>query len=326
MNEETCMFRFIGVAALCAAMLGAADLRAQAEWPVKPVRIIVPSSPGGGTDTIARLLATHFSSALGQQFVIDNRAGAAGLIGYQIAARTAGDGYTLLVAPTTITSIHLVVKNPQFDVVKDFAPITQVVASAQVLVVHPSLPASSVRDLVALAKKNPNELTFASPGEGSVPHLAMELLKNMAGIRMTHIPYKGVTPGLTDVIGGRVAAMLVNVISARPHIDAGKLRALAVSSRKRAASLPAVPTVSEAGYGDYEALQWFGLFAAVGTPPRVLSRLHTLSVAALRDPETKKRLADEEPIGNSPAEFAKVISAEVAKWTKVARAANLQPQ
>jgi tripartite-type tricarboxylate transporter receptor subunit TctC len=298
---------------------------AQTAWPVKPVRIIVPSSPGGGTDTIARLLGTHFSNAVGQQFVIDNRAGAAGLIGYQIAARTAGDGYTLLVAPTTITTLHLVVRNPQYDVLKDFAPVSQIVASTQALVVHPSLPAKSLPELVALAKKSP-DLSFASPGEGSVPHLAVELLKMMTGMQMTHVPYKGVTPGLTDVIGGRVSAMLVNVISARPHVESGKLRAIAVSARKRAEALPSVPTVTEAGYGDYEALQWFGLFATAGTPPSILSRLHTLTVAALREPETKKRLADEDPIGNSPAEFARIIKAEVEKWTKVARAAKIQPR
>jgi tripartite-type tricarboxylate transporter receptor subunit TctC len=319
------MYAVLCIAALSSYLTLSLEAHAQTDWPVKPVRIIVPSSPGGGTDTIARLLGAHFSSALGQQFVIDNRAGAAGLIGYQIAARTAGDGYTLLVAPTTITSIHLVTKNPQFDVAKDFAPITQVVASTQALVVHPSLPAKSVRDLVALARKSP-DLTFASPGEGSVPHLAMELLKLMTGMQMTHIPYKGVSPALSDVIGGRVSAMLVNVISARPHIDAGRLRALAVSARKRADALPNVPTVAEAGFGDYEALQWFGLFATAGTPPRILSRLHTLTVAALREPETKKRLADEEPIGNSPEEFARIIKAEVGKWTKVARAAKLQAQ
>ncbi|MDO8631803.1 MAG: tripartite tricarboxylate transporter substrate binding protein, partial [Phycisphaerales bacterium] len=302
---------------LCLATNG----HAQTAWPTKFVRILVPSSPGGGTDTIARLLGAHFSAALGQSIVIENRAGAGGLIGYQIAAQASGDGYTLLVAPTTITSIHLVTKNPRFDVVRDFVPITQVVASAQVLVVHPTIAARSINELVALAKKSPQELTFASPGEGSVPHLAVELLKHMTGMQMTHIPYKGVAPGLTDVVGGHVATMLVNVISARPHIEAGKLRALAVSSRKRIAALPAVPAVTEAGYGDYEALQWFGLFATAGTSPRIVSRLHTLTVAALRDPDTKKRLADEEPIGNTPQEFAQVIRAEVEKWTKVARAA-----
>ena len=319
------MFAVRSLTALAVLLSSPLPAHAQSDWPVKPVRIIVPSSPGGGTDTIGRLLGAHFSSALGQQFVIDNRAGAAGLIGYQIAARTAGDGYTLLVAPTTITSIHLVTKNPQFDVTRDFAPITQVVASTQALVVHPSIPAKTVQELVAIARKSP-DLTFASPGEGSVPHLAMELLKLMTGMQMTHIPYKGVSPALTDVIGGRVSAMLVNVISAKPHIDAGRLRAVAVSARKRADALPTVPTVTEAGYGDYEALQWFGLFATAGTPPRILSRLHTLTVAALRDPETKKRLADEEPIGNSPEEFGRIIRAEVAKWTKVARAAKVQAQ
>jgi tripartite-type tricarboxylate transporter receptor subunit TctC len=319
------MYRLIRLVLLAAPLL-VGDLHAQTDWPAKPVRIIVPSSPGGGTDTIGRLLAAHFSAALGQQFIIENRAGAAGAIGYAVTARAPGDGYTLLVAPTTITSIHLVLKNPQFDALRDFTPITQVVASAQVLVVHPSLPPRSIRDLVALAKKNPDELTFASPGEGSVPHLAVELLKNMTNIQMRHIPYKGVTPGLTDVIGGRVAAMIVNIISAKPHVDAGKLRALAVTSRKRAAALPGLPTVSEAGYGDYEALQWFGLLAPAGTPARIVSRLHTLTAAALRDPETKKRLADEEPIGNAPEEFARVMKSEVEKWTKVARAANLRPQ
>ena len=302
------------------------EVHAQPDWPVRPVRIVVPSSPGGGTDTIGRLLGAHFSIALGQQFVIDNRAGAAGAVGYAITARAPADGYTLLIAPTTITSLHLVLNNPQFDALRDFTPITQVVASAQVLAAHPAIKARSIADLVQIAKKDPGELTFASPGEGSVPHLAVELLKNMAGIEMRHIPYKGVAPALTDVIGGRVAVMIVNVISAKPHVDAGRLRALAVTSRKRAEALPNVPTLSESGYADYEALQWFGLFAPSGTPPRIVSRLHVLTVAALRDPDTRKRLADEDPIGNSPEEFARVIKAEVAKWTKVARAANLRPQ
>jgi tripartite-type tricarboxylate transporter receptor subunit TctC len=314
------------VAAACGAMFWIAAAHAQTDWPTKPVRIIVPSSPGGGTDTVARLLGTHFSSALGQSFVIENRAGAAGLIGYQLAAKARGDGYTLLVAPTTITSIHLVTKNPQFDVARDFVPISQVVASSQALVVHPTLAARSVRDLAALAKQSPNVLTFASPGEGSVPHLAVELLKIMTGMKLTHVPYKGVNPALTDVIGGRVATMLVTVISAKPHVEAGKLRAIAVSSRKRAEALPNVPTVDESGYAGYEALQWFGLFTTAGTPPPVVSKVHALTVAALREPDAKKRLADEEPVGNTPQEFAKIIKAEVAKWTKVARAANIQPQ
>ena len=307
-----------------AALIAATAAQAQTEWPVKPVRLVVPSSPGGGTDTLGRLLGAHFTTALGQQFIIENRAGAAGLIGYQYAARLPGDGYNLLVAPTTITSLPLIRKDAQYDVLRDFAPITQLVASTQALVVHPSVPARSVRELVALAKRSPGELTFASPGEGSVPHLAMELLAMMTGTKMTHVPYKGVGPGLTDVIGGRVAAMLVNVISAKPHIDRGKLRALAVSSRGRADALSGVPTVTEAGYGDYEALQWFGLFAPANTPPQVISRLHQLAAEALRTPAMKKRLVGEEPIGNTPEAFSQAIKAEVAKWTKVAQAAKLQ--
>jgi tripartite-type tricarboxylate transporter receptor subunit TctC len=312
---------------LCAAvcLACACPVHAQTSWPAKPVRVIVPAAPGGGTDTIGRLLAAHFTAATRQQFVVDNRGGAAGLIGYQLAARTAGDGYTLIVAPTTITTLPVLVKDAQYDVLKDFAPITQIVASSQAVVVHPSVAAKSLPDLVAHAKKSP-DLSFASPGEGSVPHLAMELLKLMTGMEMTHVPYKGVAPALADVIGGRVQVMLVNVISAKPHIEAGKLRAVAVTARKRAEALPAVPTVTEAGYGDYEALQWFGLFAIAGTPPAIVAQLHTLTVAALREPETKKRLADEEPIGNSPLEFARIIKTEVEKWRKVARAAKLQPR
>jgi tripartite-type tricarboxylate transporter receptor subunit TctC len=323
MREKSESLFWAIAASLCIGAV--AQVQAQTSWPVKPVRVIVPAAPGGGTDMIGRLLAAHFTAATKQQFVVDNRGGAAGLIGYQLAARTAGDGYTLLVAPTTITTLALTVKDPQYDVLKDFAPVTQIVASTQALVVHPSVPVKSLPDLVALAKKTP-DLSFASPGEGSVPHLAVELLNLMTGMQMIHVPYKGVAPALADVIGGRVQVMLVNVISSKPHIEAGKLRALAVSARKRADALPAVPTVTEGGYGDYEALQWFGLFATAGTPPAVLSRLHTLTVTALREPETKKRLAEEEPIGNSPAEFARIIKAEVEKWTKVARAAKLQPR
>ncbi len=314
------LFRFAAVIPLlfaCAAF-------AQPEWPSKPVRIIVPSSPGGATDLIGRLFAAHFSAALGQQFIVENRAGASGGVGYVVTAKSPADGYTLVIATTAITSLHIVLKDVQFDALRDFSPITQAVASAQVLAVHPSIPVRNIAELVALAKKSPDSLSFASPGEGSVPHLAVELLKSMAGIRMTHIPYKGVNPALIDVVGGHVAAIVVNVISAKPQIDAGKLRALAVTSRKRAEALPKTPTIAEEGFKDYEALQWFGLLAPAGTPPRIISRLHTLAVAALRDPETRKRLAEEEPIGNSPEEFARIMKAEIEKWTRLARNAGIK--
>ena len=301
-----------------------AGVWAQPEWPNKPVRIIVPSSPGGATDLIGRLLAANFSAALGQQFIVENRAGASGGIGYVVTARSPADGYTLVISTTAITSLHIVMKDVQFDALKDFSPITQIVASAQVLAVHPSVPARSIRELVTLAKSNPDALTFASPGEGSVPHLAVELLKTMAGVRMTHVPYKGVNPALIDVIGGHVSSIVVNVISAKNNVDTGKLRALAVTSLKRAEALPNTPTVAEQGYPGYEALQWFGLLAPAGTPMRIISKLHTLTLATMRDPETKKRLAEEEPIGNTPEEFTKVMRLEIEKWSRVAKIANIK--
>ena len=301
-----------------------AGVWAQPEWPSKPVRIIVPSSPGGATDLIGRLLAANFSAALGQQFIVENRAGASGGIGYVVTARSPADGYTLVISTTAITSLHIVMKDVQFDALKDFSPITQIVASAQVLAVHPSVPARSIRELVSLAKKNPDALTFASPGEGSVPHLAVELLKTMAGVRMTHVPYKGVNPALIDVIGGHVSSIVVNVISAKNNVDTRKLRALAVTSLKRAEALPDTPTVAEEGYRGYEALQWFGLLAPAGTPPRIISKLHALTLATLRDPETKKRLAEEEPLVNTPGEFSKVMRLEIEKWSRVARLANIK--
>jgi len=317
------MRHFVAVAWIFTMGLSA-GVWAQPEWPSKPVRIIVPSSPGGATDLIGRLLAANFSAALGQQFIVENRAGASGGIGYVVTARSPADGYTLVISTTAITSLHIVMKDVQFDALKDFSPITQIVASAQVLAVHPSVPARSIRELVSLAKKNPDALTFASPGEGSVPHLAVELLKTMAGVRMTHVPYKGVNPALIDVIGGHVSSIVVNVISAKNNVDTRKLRALAVTSLKRAEALPDTPTVAEEGYRGYEALQWFGLLAPAGTPPRIISKLHALTLATLRDPETKKRLAEEEPIGNTPEEFSKVMRLEIEKWSRVARLANIK--
>ena len=317
------MKHFVAAAGMFTMGLSA-GVWAQPEWPNKPVRIIVPSSPGGATDLIGRLLAANFSAALGQQFIVENRAGASGGIGYVVTARSPADGYTLVISTTAITSLHIVMKDVQFDALKDFSPITQIVASAQVLAVHPSVPARSIRELVTLAKSNPDALTFASPGEGSVPHLAVELLKTMAGVRMTHVPYKGVNPALIDVIGGHVSSIVVNVISAKNNVDTGKLRALAVTSLKRAEALPNTPTVAEQGYPGYEALQWFGLLAPAATPMRIISKLHTLTLATLHDPETKKRLAEEEPIGNTPEEFTKVMRLEIEKWSRVAKIANIK--
>ena len=250
------------------------------------------------------------------------------MIGIEIAARAPNDGYTLLIAASTITIVPSTNSNVKYDILRDFVPISQLINSPSVLLVNPRHPIKSVQDFLVTAKAKPGELIYASAGVGSQPHMAMELLGLMAGISIQHIPYKGVAPAMTDVIGGRVASMMGNLISAKSQIDAGHLRGLAVSSLKRSAVLPSLPTVSEAGVPGYEAIQWFGLFAPAGTPAPILARLHSETVEALKSPEMQQRLAADgtEAVGNTPAEFTAQIKAELEKWSKVARAANTKAQ
>ncbi len=314
---------------LCAlALLLAATAQAQDAYPSKPVRIIVPSAPGGGTDTVARLLGQTLAKTMGQPFVIDNRPGAGNVIGAEAAARAAPDGYTLLMAPSTLAINHIVRKDLPYDVLRDFAPITQMVSLPNVLVVTASLPARSLAEFVALARQKPGELTFGSAGIGTAPHLAMELLMSATGIELRHVPYKGVAPALTDIIAGRVSGMTVNVLSARRHVDAGTLRALVVTENERMRDLPNVPTVAEAGYPKAQSFQWFGLLAPARTPPFIIVRLQAETVRALQTPEMRARLATEgaDPVGSTPAEFAALIRQEMEKWTEVARAANIKPE
>jgi tripartite-type tricarboxylate transporter receptor subunit TctC len=321
------MYRILilGLVSLC---LLAGQARAQTDYPNHPVRIIVPSAPGGGTDTVARELAQLLAKSMGQPFIIDNRPGAGNMIGIEAAARSAPDGYTLLMVASTLTILPVIHKKMPYDAARDFAPISQVVTLPQVLVVNSSAPVHSLADLIALAKKKPGQLNYASAGPGTAPHMAMELLKSMAGIDLQHVPYKGVAPALTDVIGGRMAGMIVNVLSAQPHIESGALRALAVTSRRRAETMPNIPTIAEFGFPDYEAPQWFGLLAPAGTPAPIVARLQLEVANALKTPEMKQRLIVEgaEAVGNTPADFSAAISAELAKWAAVARAANIQPQ
>jgi tripartite-type tricarboxylate transporter receptor subunit TctC len=313
------------LAAVCVAAPGA---RAQSDYPSKPVRVIVPSSPGGGTDTVTRLLTQHLSEKLGQNFYVENRPGAGSMTGIEAGARAAPDGYTLLVAASTMTSLHVVREKMRFDAVKDFAPIALLVSIPNVVVVHPSLPVQTFAELVALAKKEPGKLAFATPGLGSTVHMAMELLKSSAKIDMLHVPYNGVAPGLTDVVAGRVPVMLVNAASAKSHLDAGSLRPLAVSSLKRASALPNLPTVAESGIPGYEAIQWFGLLAPAGTPKEIVARLHQETAAALKTDRVLKWMATEggDPGGGSPQEFMNMIASEVEKWTAVARTAGIVPK
>jgi tripartite-type tricarboxylate transporter receptor subunit TctC len=303
------------------------QLCAQTEYPSRPVRIVVPSPPSGGTDIIGRVLAQHFTRATGQQFFVENKAGAGNMIGIEAVARAAPDGYTLLMVPSTLALNSVLYKKVPYDPIRDFAPITLAATAPNILIVNPSLPAKSLAELIALAKQKPGQLSYGTPGVGTSPHMAMELLKSMAGIDLQHVPYRGTAPALTDVIGGQLAAMFSNALTARPQIDSGRVRALAVSGPARIGALPDVPPAAEAVPG-YEAMQWYGLLAPAGTAPSILSRLNAEALKALRSDEMKERLALDgaEPLGSTPEQFAALIREELQKWARVARAANIEPQ
>jgi len=298
------------------------------EYPARPVRIIVPSPPGGGTDIVARVLAQHFARSFGQQFFVENKPGAGNMIGIEAVARSAPDGYTLLMTASTLALNSVLFKKVPYDPVRDFAPITLTATAPNVLLVHPSVPAQSLAEFIALAKAKPGALSYGTPGIGTSPHLSMELLKSMAGIDLQHVPYKGTAAAVTDVIGGQIAATFANALTAKPQVDAGRVRALAITGPRRIEALPGVPPIAEAGVPGYEAMQWYGLLAPAGTPAAIVARLNGEALKALRSAEMKERLAADgaEPLGGSPAEFAALIRRELDKWTRVARAAGIDPQ
>ncbi len=314
--------------AAVAALLLALAATAAGQYPTRPVRFIVPSAAGGGTDIIARAISLKLAESLGQQFVVDNRPGAGQMIGIELAAKSPADGYTILMAASTLAINPIMYKKVSYDPLRDFAPITQAASLPNVLVVHPSLPVKSVAELIAYAKAHPGQLNFASAGIGTSPQMSIELLKSMAGIDMVHIPYKGTAPGVVDLLAGQVLVMAPNVLTALPHIKSGKLRALAVTGAKGSEARPEVPTVSEAGLAGYDSTQWYGVLAPAGTAREIVARLHDEIVRALRDAEVGKRLAADgaEPVGSSPEEFAAFIKSESAKWAKVANAAGIKPE
>ena len=313
---------------LIIAALWPALVAAQSNYPARTVRVIVPSAPGGGTDISARILAPQLTQQLGQQFVVENRAGAGTMIGGEAVARAAPDGYTLLMGISTLAINPAMYKKVPYDALKDLAPISQAVSLSNVLVVHPSLPAKSVKEFVALVKPRPGQVNFASAGVGTSPHLSMELFLVMTGVKMLHVPYKGSGPGVTDLIAGHVPVMMPNMLSAQPHIKSGRLRALGVTGSKRAPGAEDIPTIAEAGVPDYEAVQWYGLLAPAGTPRDIITRLHGATVKALQNPEARQRLLNDgaEPVGSSPDEFAAYLRSETAKWAKVIQAAGIKPE
>jgi tripartite-type tricarboxylate transporter receptor subunit TctC len=325
MLRRTCLGTSLGLLGL-ALLVGPAA--AQGDYPSRTVRVIVPATPGGGSDTFARLIAQHLAKELNQQFVVENRPGGGTLPAMDFVANQPADGYTLYLSPSTTTSMHLVRKSMPWDVRKAFTGITQIAVVPQSLVINPKVQATSVKEFIALAKREPGKLSYGSAGPGTGPHMAMELFKLMAGVQIQHIPYRGVSQSVTDILGGNISGMMLNVLTAKPHVEAGQLRILGVTSLRRSGAMPEVPTIAEAGVPDYEALQWFGLMARAGTPPEILDRLQKLIAEGVRSPEMQERLKTEgaDAVVNTPEQFQTLIASEIERWTKLAKAINLKPE
>ncbi len=296
-------------------------------YPSKPIRLIVPFPPGGATDIIGRTLAQKLSVQLGQNVIVDNKPGAGGTLGSAEAAKAAPDGYTLLLATTSTHSIApSLYKNISYSADKDFTPITEVATATNVLIVTPNLPAKDVAELIALAKKNPDALNFASSGNGTIVHLQSELFKLASNTKLTHVPYKGTALAIPDLISGQTQVMFDSLVSALPHINSGKVRALAVTSSKRTALLPNVPTVVESGLPVYVVNTYFGLFAPPGTPRDIVQRLHNEAVIAVLSADVKERFASQgaEPVGGTPEALSALIKSETAKWKRVIDAGQIK--
>ena len=299
---------------------------ADVSYPIRPIRLVVPFAPGGSNDIMARLIGQKFSESLKQQVVIDNRGGASGIIGTDIVAKAPADGYTLLMMSLTLAVNPSLYSKLPYDTHKDLTPVTLVATAPLMLVISPSLPVKSVKELIAYAKSNSGKLNFGSGGAGTTPHLAGEMFSSMAGVRMTHVPYKGGGPALADLVGGQIQLMLENIPSTLPFAKSGKLRALAVSGPTRSALVPDLPTLDEAGLKGYAIVGWNGLFVPTGAPRAIVTRLYEETVRALAQSETKERLATlgAEGVGSSPDDFRAFFKAEIVKWANVVKAAGLK--
>ncbi len=313
---------------LFSAGVATAEFTFAASYPARPVRIVVPQSPGGASDFNARLVAAPLAEHLGQPVVVDNRPGAGTLLGTDLVAKAAPDGHTLLVVPSAFTIAPSMYQTVPFDPIRDFAPVTTLSSYPYVVMVHASMPANSIKELIALAKAKPGALNFASGGVGTGTHLEGELFKVAAGIDIVHVPYKGGGPAISALLGGQVQLHFASMLPAMPHLKTGKLKALAVTSAKRTSLAPDLPTVSESGLPGYEHTGWAGMLAPARTPPAIIRQLYSAVTAVLKIPATRERfMADgSEPGGISPEEFAAMIKNEVPKWAKVIRLAGIKPE
>lgn len=295
-------------------------------YPDKPIRMLVPVAPGGVADTITRIVIPRIHEGLGQTVVIDNRPGANGIIAYETTARATPDGYTIVAAAAGIVINSSLYRNVPYDPLKDFAPITLGITAPNVLLVHPSVAATSVQQLVAQAKSNPGNVVFASPGNGTSGHLTLELFRLSSGIQVIHVPYKGGGPAITDLLGGQVHAYFSIALGALPHVKAGKLRGLAITSAKRSPVAPELPTIAESGFPGFEVVGWFGWLAPAKTSREIVARLNTEIVKVLKTPDIRDRLLSQgtEAVGGSPEAFAAHMKSEHAKWARVIREANIR--
>lgn len=313
---------------LVALLLACFASIAAAQYPNRPIKLVVPFPPAGATDVVGRLIAGKLSERLGQSVVVDNKPGAGGTIGSDLVAKSAPDGYTLLIATSSTHSIGPTLQKLAYDPIRDFAPITHVANVPNVLVVSPTLPVSTVQELVALAKAKPGQLNFASSGVGTIVHLNAELFKMISGTDIVHVPYKGTALSIPDVASGNIAMLFDSLASVMPHIRSGKVRPIAVNAAKRQALLPDVPTLAEAGMPQFDRYTWFGMFAPAGTPPEVVTRLQREVAATLQAPDLLERFASigAEPVGSTPAEFVERIRSDAKRWAEVIRAANVKVQ
>ena len=314
-----------GLGLFVAAALACGTALAQG-FPARPIRIVVPFPPGGGTDVVARAVAPGMSQILGQPVIVENRAGAGGNIGTEAVAKAPADGYALLVASAATAINNTLAKNLTWEVSRDFAPVVLLVINQSLLVAHPSVPASSIKELVALAKAKPGQITYGSYGNGSSAHLIGELFKMTAGVDLLHVPYKGAAPAVNDLLGGQVNLVFADVAAVLPHVKSGRLKPLGIGSSRRFDGLPEVPTIGEAGVPGFEAGGFLGLVAPAGTPAAAIGALNAAAVKSLSAPDVRERLVGlaTVPMGGTPGEFGQHLRAEVDKWAKVIRAGNIK--